>query len=500
MTSIDHALLEGYLVRTRWFGGKGRPFRVTGVRELAELPGDGHGPDVGVYLVTVEYQDAEDGTELYQVPLARYEEIEDRHGHAYVGSVQVDGHERHLYDAVHDRDAMALWLRGFIAAEASGRTDVGGLRFRRVSAGPALDPDLRSSPLTGEQSNSSLRFDDTAIMKLFRKVSPGVNPDIEIHDVLTGAGSEHIAELYGWIETDIDGEVMQLAMLQEFLSTAADGFELATGSVRAALVDPELTVIESGGDFGGEAARLGEALAEVHAALRERFPSERRGQEATTRLARAMAERLDRALPVVPEIEPYAARLRALYDAVAQLDGLEVQRVHGDLHLGQTLRTAHGWRIVDFEGEPGRPFAERAMLDSPWRDVAGMLRSFTYAPGLVEMSLVGRPGEDHQQELRGERAKEWSAIAREHFLHAYTAALEPAGAGSRADAGAGADAAQDADPVAGADAPAELSPPLRTLVDAYEADKAVYEAIYEKRNRPSWVAIPLVALERIAAG
>ena len=92
-------------------------------------------------------------------------------------------------------------------------------------------------------------------MKLFRKVSPGVNPDIEIHDVLTGAGSEHIAELYGWIETDIDGEVLQLAMLQEFLSTAADGFELATGSVRAALVDPELTVMESGGDFGGEAAR-----------------------------------------------------------------------------------------------------------------------------------------------------------------------------------------------------------------------------------------------------
>jgi maltokinase len=174
--------------------------------------------------------------------------------------------------------------------------------------------------------------------------------------------------------------------------------------------------------------------------------------------------------------------------------------VHGDLHLGQTLRTAHGWRIVDFEGEPGRPFADRAMLDSPWRDVAGMLRSFTYAPGLVEMSLVGRPGEDHQQELRGERAKEWSAIAREHFLHAYTAALEPAGAGSRAGGGAGADAAQNADPVAGADASAELSPPLRTLVDAYEADKAVYEAIYEKRNRPSWVAIPLVALERIAAG
>ncbi|MGW9628388.1 maltokinase N-terminal cap-like domain-containing protein [Microbacterium sp. NPDC055521] len=477
MSLIDHALLEGYLVRTRWFGGKGRPFHVTAVRQLGELTDAGRDPAVQVLLVTVDYTDDEGGRDLYQVPLSAYDEFDDRHSHAYVGVVESDGRERHLYDAVHDRDAMALWLRGFIAAEPSGRTDAGGLRFRRVSASPALDAGLRSSPLTGEQSNSSLRFDDTAIMKLFRKVSPGVNPDIEIHDVLTTAGSEHIAELYGWIEIDLDGEVLQLAMLQELLSTATDGFELATGSVRAALADPELTVPESGGDFGGEAARLGEALAEVHTTLLARFPSEHRGPDATAQLARTMSERLERAVPVVPEIEPYAHRLRALYDAVAQLDGMDVQRVHGDLHLGQTLRTSHGWRIVDFEGEPGRPFAERALPDSPWRDVAGMLRSFSYAPGVVEMAVAGRPVEDEGQELRGERAKEWSAIAREHFLHAYITARDPGAA----------------------HADGELSTPLRTLLDAYEADKAVYEAIYEKRNRPSWVVIPLIALERIAA-
>lgn len=477
MNLIDHSLLEGYLVRTRWFGGKGRPFHVTAVRQLGELTDAGRDPAVRVLLITVEYADDEGGTELYQVPLSAYDEFDDRHSHAYVGAIEFEGRERHLYDAVHDRDAMALWLRGFIAAEPSGRADVGGLRFRRVAASPALDPELRSSPLTGEQSNSSLRFDDTAIMKLFRKVNPGLNADIEIHDVLTNAGSEHIAELYGWIELDLDGEVLQLAMLQELLGTAADGFELATASVRTALADPELTVAESGGDFGGEAARLGEALAEVHAALRERFPLERRGPDATAQLARTMTERLERALPIVPEIEPYADRLRALYVSVARLDGLDVQRVHGDLHLGQTLRTSHGWRIVDFEGEPGRPFAERALPDSPWRDVAGMLRSFSYAPGVVEMSLAGRPTEDEEQELRGERAKEWSAIAREHFLHGYATACDP----------------DDAK------AATELSPPLQALLDAYEADKAVYEAIYEKRNRPSWVRIPLDALERIAA-
>lgn len=481
MNTIDHALLEGYMVRTRWFGGKGRPFHVAQARALAELPGGEDGPDVSVWLVSVDYDDEESGTDLYQVPLAGYEEIDDRHGYAYVGPVEVDGRERHLYDAVHDRDAMALWLQAFIAAEAHGTADAGGLRFHRVSGGPALDPDWRSSPLTGEQSNSSLRFDDSAIMKLFRKVSPGINPDIEIHEELTRAGSEHIAELYGWVETELDGEVIHLAMLQEFLRTGADGFELATGSVRAALVDPELSVAESGGDFSGEATRLGEALAEVHAALRERFPTQRCGPDTTAELARAMTERLDTALRVVPEIAPCAERLRAMYRDVGALDGLDVQRVHGDLHLGQTLRTAHGWRIVDFEGEPGRPFRERALPDSPWRDVAGMLRSFDYAPGVVEMSLAGYTGEDEEMALRAARAQEWAQIARSHFLDAYVATLNtPAADGAESPVGA-----------------ASLDGRLRILLDSYEADKAVYEAVYEKRNRPLWISIPLAALARI---
>lgn len=477
MTAIDHALLEGYLVRTRWFGGKGRPFQVTDVRTIAELLGSARRPDTALYLVTVAYSDEEGGTEQYQVPLSSYDEIEERIGHAYVGPIETDGHVRHLYDAVHDREAMALWLDGFVAAEGDGVAGSGSIRFRRVSAGPALDPALRSSPLTGEQSNSSLRFDDTAIMKLFRKVSPGINPDIEIHAELTRAGSEHIAELYGWVEADVDGQVMHLAMLQEFLRTAADGFELATGSVRTLLADPEQSIDESGGDFAGEAARLGEALAEVHGVLRERFPAEHRGPESTAELARSMSDRLDRARRTVPELEPYAARLQAAYDAVAALDGLDIQRVHGDLHLGQTLRTSHGWRIVDFEGEPGRPFDERALPDSPWRDVAGMLRSFDYAPGVVEMSLASHGSEDDEQALRAERAQEWSERARSRLLRSYVAALGQ---------------------TAGADGEgAELTAEQHTLLQAYVADKAVYEAVYEKRNRPSWIGIPLATLERI---
>jgi maltokinase len=471
----DDALWEGYLSRTRWFGGKGRPFRVSGVQAIAELPvppvPDG-AARVTVYLVTVDYADDEGGTEQYHVPLSSYDDVQDRIAYAFVGSVErEDGRIQHMYDGAHDRNAMTLWLEGFIAAEESGEAQHDGMRFRRIVPGPSLDPGLQSSPLTGEQSNSSVKFDDTAIMKLFRKVSPGVNPDIEIHEVLTRGGSDVVADLYGWIEVDLpDGQVLQLAMLQEFLRTASDGFELATGSVRTLLAHLELSVEESGGDFAGEATRLGEALAEVHAMLRGSFPAQGRGEDSTGELARAMVARLEHARRIVPEIEPYADRLRAAYDAVAALGQLDVQRVHGDLHLGQTLRTSHGWKIVDFEGEPGRPFAERALPDSPWRDVAGMLRSFDYAARVVEVSGSGSGADGADAPLRAQRAREWSARARRHFLEGYIAAL-------------------------GDDAGPEQQRAI--LLDAYVADKAVYEAVYEKRNRPSWIAIPLAALERI---
>ena len=472
MSAIDHAALEEYLVRTRWFAGKSRPFRVDRVQPIADLSSEDGRTNVSVSLVTVEYSDEEGGSETYQVPLSWYSEYQERIGHAFVAKLDHEDPPRYLFDAVHDRDAMSLWLDGFIAAESNGHAEVGGLRFRRVEGGQPLNPEWRGSPISGEQSNSSVRYDDTAIMKVFRKVSAGINPDIEIHEELTRGESEAIADLYGWIEAEVNGEVVQLAMLQEFLRTAADGFELATGSVRTLFADPEQSVAESGGDFAGEAARLGAAVAAIHAMLRERFSSERRGGEAVAEVARVMNDRLDTALRAVPELEPYAQRLRATYSAVAALEGIDVQRVHGDLHLGQTLRTAHGWRIVDFEGEPGRPFRERSLPDSPWRDVAGMLRSFDYAPGVVELSQTG-PGQvdDDETALRLARGREWSDRARLSFLDAYVEALDGQDERAAAD--------------------------QRVLLDAYVADKAVYEAIYEKRNRPAWISIPLAAIEEI---
>ena len=272
----------------------------------------------------------------------------------------------------------------------------------RSTACPGTSSTSRSHStlFSGEQSNSSVAFGDDSLLKVFRKITPGVNPDVAIHRVLTEAGSDHVAALYGWVETpsvNSEGEptdaVLQLAMLQQFLRTASDGWDLALASVRNLFAEADLHADEVGGDFAGEAARLGEALAETHQTLAEHFPVAERSADEVGELADAMRTRLDAALDIVPGLAPYAENLRRAYDDLAALGGVRVQQIHGDLHLGQTLRTVRGWKIVDFEGEPAKPLAERLLPDSPWRDVAGMLRSFDYAPRVVERTW----GDEHRR-------------------------------------------------------------------------------------------------------
>ena len=297
---------------------------MTGVRRIGELPGSGDGLWVVIDLVEVTYADGPGGTEIYQVPLALYTEPETRLDHAFLGWwEEPEFGWVHAYDALHDREAMALWLRAFAAAagETGGnRTDSdSGLAFHRL-AGHELDLDTHSTLFSGEQSNSSVAFGEDSLMKVFRKITPGVNPDIQVHDVLTRAGSDHIAALYGWLDwvdgaratDDGRGTTMQLAMLQQFLRTASDGWDLALASVRNLFAEADLHAHEAGGDFAGEATRLGEALREVHAVLAEHFPTERRGPEAAGALADAMRARLDAALDVVPELG--AARRRPARD------------------------------------------------------------------------------------------------------------------------------------------------------------------------------------------
>ena len=465
--------LAPFLVHARWFGGKGRPFRVTAVHRLGTLgePTGDH-PGVVVDLAEVDYEDEQGGTETYQLPMALYTEPVAALEHARIGAWKEPGLGTvYAYDAVHDRAAMQHWLDAFDATETTEMTGTtgttaehaatGALTFHRLP-GHDLDVQAHSTLFAGEQSNSSVAFGEDCLMKVFRRMTPGENPDIVMHEVLTRAGSDHVAALYGWLDVRTSEGVLQLAMLQQFLRTASDGWDLAQTSVRNLYAEADLHADEVGGDFAGEASRLGRAVAEVHEVLRESFGT---GTVEAAAVAFRMQARCDDALAVVPGLAEHEPTLRAAYTRLAALGEQPVQRIHGDLHLGQTLRTVKGWKIVDFEGEPAKPLADRLLPDSPWRDVAGMLRSFDYAARVVEDTFgSGSPASIEQLHFR---AAEWTERNRLAFLHAY--------------------------------AGRELTQSEVTLLTAYAADKAVYEAVYETRNRPSWVSIPLDAIARWGA-
>ncbi|QIK75959.1 maltokinase N-terminal cap-like domain-containing protein [Nocardioides piscis] len=461
-----HTGLKHYIDSARWFGGKGREWTLGEIRRVGTLPHST--PELTAVIELVEISYADGDQEHYQVPLALYPDSQERLEHAFIGMLDEPGlGEVHAYDALHDREAMSLWLQAFAAA-ADGKVTADDLAFHRV-AGHELDTEAHSTLFSGEQSNSSVLFGEDSLMKVFRKVTPGVNPDVSIHEVLTRAGSDHVAALYGWLDV-VDEETdstIQLAMLQQFLRTATDGWELALASVRDLFSEADLHAEEVGGDFAGEATRLGRALAETHTTLAEHFPVDVLTGDDVADLADAMRGRLRAAIEVVPALAEHADALEHTYAALAGLDELEVQQIHGDLHLGQTLRTVRGWKIVDFEGEPAKPLAERLLPDSPWRDVAGMLRSLDYAPRAVMMTgqAADAVHEDTQEQL-AYRAAEWSARNGAAFVTAY--------------------------------ADGELTDAQQTLLAAYTADKAVYETVYEARNRPTWVDIPLEAISRLA--
>ncbi|WP_222265151.1 maltokinase N-terminal cap-like domain-containing protein [Modestobacter marinus] len=448
-------LLAGWMPGQRWFGGKGR--------EWADVTAEGFlldqsDPVLSVHRVRVTYKDG--ATETYLVPLSWRESPVEELSSAFIGAVaDPHGGENYAYDAMRDRDATVPWLTHLVAAST-----VGPMRFH--PAGVAYIPEgLPGDILSTEQSNTSLVYGETAILKLFRRLEPGLNPDVEVHDALRQTENPHIAPLLGYVEIDNGPgeEASTVAMLQAFVPNASDGWRLATSSVRDLYAEGDLHADEVGGDFAGESERLGEATASVHRDLTRVLPTEPAERDWYRSLAEQMTSRLEAALAVVPDLAEHADGLRRLYAAVADTDEPVVrQRVHGDLHLGQVLRTASGWIVLDFEGEPARPLAARRELDTPLRDVAGMLRSFDYA---ARHMLVEQPGDPQ----RSYRAQEWAERNRQAFWAGYSAASDlQLSAGS-------------------------------ALLRAFEADKAVYECVYEARNRPHWLMIPLSSLSRLTS-
>ncbi|MBP2323390.1 maltokinase [Kibdelosporangium banguiense] len=439
--------LPQWLPGQRWFAGKDRPVSAArAVRLVTLLAGE---PRLEHALVEVVQDDRKS---VYQMLLGSRETPPE-----HLSGVWVDADGRQWYEATADPELMAFLLDAIAAGQ-----NAGPVSFHRESD-VKLTEGLRGRAVTTEQSNTSLIYGKQYILKLFRRLATGPNPDLQIHRALHSVGCEHIAQPLGWIADD-EGASPTLGMLQEFLSDAADGWAMATTSVRDLMAEADLHADEVGGDFAGEAHRLGAAVATVHADLARALgsrPVEPGEIEATVN---AMHRRLDAVLEAVPSLAPQEKALREAFEEARGADGgVPIQHVHGDLHLGQVLRTVNGWVLIDFEGEPSAPVSERSAPRSPLRDVAGMLRSFDYA---AHQLLVGQP-EDHQLEVR---AREWTSRNRSAFCDGY-AEVSPNGD------------------------PREHEVLLRAL----ELDKAVYEVFYEHANRPDWIQIPLASIARIAS-
>ncbi|EOM78361.1 hypothetical protein Rrhod_0189 [Rhodococcus rhodnii LMG 5362] len=289
-----------------------------------------------------------------------------------------------------------------------------------------------------------------------------MNPDVELQLALAAAGSEHIAPVRGWVDTALDDVVTTLAMVQDYAANSADGWATALGSVRDLMMEADLYAGEVGTDFAGEAQRMGAAVADVHESLARTLGT---GTVPVRAVAAGMTARLDAAVAEAPELEALAPRIRAVFDDLADGDDLEVQRIHGDLHLGQVLRTPERWLLIDFEGEPAKSLAERRTPDSVLRDVAGMARSFDYAAHFP----LGDTESDARSAQREFRAREWADRNVDAFCRGYAERIgvDPRATGS--------------------------------TLEAYVLDKAVYEVLYEKRNRPGWIGLPLGAIERVLA-
>ena len=447
--------LRDWIPEQRWFAGKGRPVLAVTPVHTAVLGGG----DPQLVLAVVDADQGAGYRERYQLLLGLRRYIPEYLGHAWVAAPG----DRVAYQAIHDPELTTLLL----TLMRDGK-EVNGVRFA-TEPGVVLDTGQRSRPVGAEQSNTSLVYGHRYILKLFRKLVAGRNPDLELHRALAEVGCAHIAAPLGSIEGELDGEVVTYGMLTGFLPNTADGWAMATASVRDLLAtdfsptDAPPHPDEVGGDFASEARRLGQAVATVHADLARAFGRSEAGDGHLDRLADAMHRRLEAVRTEVPELAEHVNAVRSAFDDLREVSHpVLLQRLHGDLHLGQALRHVTGWVLIDFEGEPATPLAERRAPSSPLRDVAGMLRSFDYAADHMPLGDI-----DPQQHAAV--ALEWALRNRDAFCDGYAEVT---------------------------DDPREQA----VLLRAFELDKAVYEVAYEHGNRPGWLPIPLASIARITAG
>lgn len=431
------SLLPDFLVRQRWYGA--HDLQLDGVEVSAFETWRDEWPWLIWAVADARFTDG--SVARFQVPvglrpLDQTERFLEGKGRSMLGDIDTPSGPALVYDALVDPDLALEFLR-HIAPE---------------------EPVERVRSLNVEMSNTSVVYDERVIMKLFRRLAEGPNPDVEITEALSRVGFTHIsAPVATWRSDGID-----LAVARTFLEGGTEGWQLALTSLRD-VYGGRLDPAESGGDFAPEASRLGQITAQMHLNLADAFGAD--AGEPTT-WADSMVGNLSRsrvrAIDAPAIAEAYDA-LRSINDSGASI------RIHGDYHLAQTLRTDSGWYILDFEGEPVLPLAERRKPSSPLRDVAGMLRSFHYA---AEVALAGQGGAADDEELRSLSGR-WEQHVADAFRQGYfetdgIEALLPATPQDR-----------------------------ETVLNAFILAKAVYEIGYELAHRPDWARIPLAAVDRL---
>ena len=447
---LDDETLREWIQVQRWYASKARS--VTGI-EIVEKVALREQPLLLLTLVQTRF--ATGTHELYQLPLALRPA-----GEAPAPELIAHVEDWDVYDALADPPQALELLRRILSTDEI-ETEEGRFSFHRVDGFVELGEKPHARLMGVEQSNSSIVFDDRLVLKAFRKLEPGVNPELEMLRFLTTHAFGNIAPLQGWYEYDGQALAATLGVAQTYLPEAIGGWELALEEIS---LRPD-TFLDRLGSLGEVTAQMHNVLASD--ASEPAFSPEGPSQEALSLLTATVDEDIERIFVRLPDDErvaPIAGRgqdVRERLAARAQIGiGGRVIRTHGDYHLGQTLSTPRGWVIIDFEGEPARPLPERRQKRSPLRDVASMLRSFAYVTSAVEI-------------LRGQPAPEgFEQRARERFLEQYFDKVDPTLLPSG-------DAA------------------IANLLSIYELEKAIYELQYELNNRPDWVAIPVAGIRRL---
>ncbi|MDQ6816547.1 MAG: phosphotransferase [Actinomycetota bacterium] len=448
---MDEESLRDWIAQQRWYASKSRA--VTGV-DIVEglLLGD----DPFMYLALVQTRFATGTHESYQLPLALAptggatelpEPIARTDGWAAYDALSEPGRLVELVLRMDDEDEIE-------AAE-------GTFSFHRAAGPSSLSKGASARQMGVEQSNSSVVIEDQLALKLFRKLEPGINPELEMLRFLSTHGFPNIATLHGWYDYDGHALAATLGVAQQFLSDAVSGWELALDEIQSS---PE-SFLERLGSLGEVTARMHTVLASD--AGDPAFSPEEPSQEALSLLTATIDEDIEwifLRLPDDERVAPIAGRGQDVRERLAARAHIGVSgrviRTHGDYHLGQTLYTPGGWVIIDFEGEPARPLPERRQKRSPLRDVASMLRSFAYVSSAVELLK------------RGQLLPGFEQRARERFLERYFAEIDPT-----------------------------LLPhgeaAVRNLLTIFELEKAIYELRYELDNRPDWISIPVAGISRL---